>query len=82
MTTEWCSLGIQLGIGLHELKQIEKSQGGDIDRCKIDTFDYWLRNSEDPSWEALAEALDKIGGHTHLAQALRAKVADPASEGW
>ena len=32
---------------------------------------YWLRNSADCSWEALASAVEKMGGHGNLAKKLR-----------
>ena len=38
-------------------------------------FDYphWLRNSSDCSWEALATAVEKMGGHENLMKKLKDK---------
>ena len=64
-------LGIQLKIDLSELKTIEKNHPTDIDRQKTEVIEYWLRNSPDPSWKALTDALERMGGHIKLVKKLR-----------
>ena len=34
---------------------------------------YWLRNSPDPSWSTLANAVERMGGHANLVERLRSK---------
>lgn len=64
-------LGLHLGILLPKLRQIEQ-ENKDIERQKIEMIDFWLGNSEpsDCSWEKLAEALNKLGGHGRLVSRL------------
>ena len=59
-------LGMYLGIETYELEKIEENYPRDIERRKIEVINYWLRNSSDHSWEALASAAEKIGGHGNL----------------
>ena len=37
---------------------------------------YWLRNSSDCSWGALATAVEKMGGHGNLVEKLKDKHLD------
>ena len=62
---------MQLGIESHELKKIEKNYPRDVDRQMAEVIEYWLRNNSDCSWEALASAVEKMGGHGNLAKMLR-----------
>ena len=66
-------LGIQLKIDSPILKTIEKNHCGDIDRQKTERIEHWLRNSPDASWTTLAIAVERIGGHSKLAETLREK---------
>ena len=36
-----------------------------------EVINYWLRNSTECSWEALASAVEKMGGHGNLVKRLR-----------
>ena len=49
------------GIRVHE----------DLHRNKEQLIDYWLQKSPDPSWTALAKAVERMGGHDELAKKLR-----------
>jgi hypothetical protein len=69
--TDPYKLGVQLGIVPHELKKIEKNFPRDVDRQMTEVIEYWQRNSSDCSWEALASAVDKMGGHGNLVKKLR-----------
>ena len=64
-------LGVQLGIEPPELKKIEKNYPQDVDRQMVEVIEYWLRNSSDCSWGALAIAVEKMGGHGNLVQGLK-----------
>ena len=66
-------LGIQLKIDSSELDTIEKNHPGDIDRQKTEVVKYWLRNSPEASWTTLASAVERMGGHSKLAETLRGK---------
>ena len=65
-------LGIHLGIRSHELKKIEKQNKDDVRRQMAEVIIYWLHN-KDHSWEILANAVEKMGGHGNLVGELRAK---------
>ena len=69
---DWFPLGLQLGLGLPELKQLQMDYPGDAQRCKTEVLDWWLRNSRECSWETLAEAL-KTMEYEVLAENLRRK---------
>ena len=71
---DWFPLGVQLGIRPAKLRQIEKGHPGDVWRCKFELLDWWHRNAKEVSWNALANALEKMGGYGVLAQKLRRKM--------
>ena len=66
-------LGIHLGIKPHELKKIEKENKDDVRRQMAEVIIYWLQDDEHYSWEILANAVKKMGGHGNLVRKLRAK---------
>lgn len=70
----WFELGVQLGVGLEKLREIEKDHPQDAKRCKTEVLDWWLQNGSEISWNKLAQALDAMGGHATLVQNLRTKV--------
>ena len=51
----WWELGLQLKLGLDK-HAIEKDNSTAYE-CLLETIELWLRNGEDPSWEALADAV-------------------------
>ena len=63
-------LGIQLKIDVAELDTIVINHRGDIGRQKAEVIKYWQRNSPDPSWTALAKAVERMGGHAGLVRRL------------
>ena len=67
----WYSLGIQLGIGISHLKQIETKYGGDVERCRIELIYTWLRNDSKSTLRRLAQAVEDTGGYANVAQTLR-----------
>lgn len=64
------SLGIQL-IEVHELKKIESNFPTDVDRQMSGVIEHWQCNTPCPTWETLAKAVDKVGGHSNLVQRLK-----------
>ncbi|MCG8622508.1 MAG: death domain-containing protein [Proteobacteria bacterium] len=62
---------MQLGIESHELEKIEKNYPQNVDRQMAEVIKHWLHNSSDCSWEALASAVEKMGGHGNLVKNLR-----------
>jgi hypothetical protein len=64
-------LGMHLHIPPHELEKIEENFPRDVDRQRTEVIKYWLRNSSDCSWEALARAVEEMGGHRNLVEKLR-----------
>lgn len=57
---DWHLLGVNLGLQGHQLRVIERTYRGETNRCKSEVLDFWLRNNENPTWEAIIEALDKM----------------------
>jgi len=71
--TDWHSLGIHLEITPENLSQIERNHSGDTERCKTEVVKLWLRNTQERTWDRLAQAVDEMGEHTNLVQTLRKK---------
>ena len=63
-------LGIHLGIEAYELEKFEKNYPRDVERQKLEAIKHWQRNFKS-SWEALADAVEKMGNHRNLAEQLR-----------
>ena len=58
---DWFVFGVALGVPVSELRKIESAHlKGSVERCKIDTVQYWLDNNADASWKVVARALDFI----------------------
>ena len=60
-----------LNIKPHKLVMFERDYPGNTDRQKTEVINYWLRNCKDCSWEILAGAVEKMGGHGNLVKRLR-----------
>ena len=50
-------LGHSLKIEHTALKRIETQYGSDIERCKVEMVDHWLKVDVTASWEKLLQAL-------------------------
>ena len=58
---QWFPLGIHLGLSHPTLKTIEENQRGQVERCKIDMLDMWLKGSEENrSKHVLQNALKQL----------------------
>lgn len=64
------SLGLQLDVEKTELRMITTQNKDNLEREIFEIIDYWLGNSKDQSWEALAKAVRRLGGHDQLASKL------------
>ena len=73
ITDKYFVLGIQLKLKNEQLKIIENDHKGDQKRCLIETIFLWQQNNTtgECSWSALAEAVERVGGHDKLVQQLR-----------
>ena len=69
---DWHKLGTQLNVPQEELKRIDK-ECHEISRKLNEMLDYWKKNEEEPSWEKIIEALERIGCHTNLITELEYK---------
>ena len=69
--TDYYQLGLHLGIKKEDLKKIEEGYVN-IERRITEVISHWQDNSDDCSWEALAKAVEKMGGHTKVVKKLRA----------
>ena len=61
--SDWHSLGLNLDLKHHQLKEIERSYRGDDKRCKSEVLGCWLDSTPNPTWEAVAEALYEMDAH-------------------
>ena len=67
--TQWYNLGLALEITPDTLDTIELANGQNPDRCFRAMLTKWLREHEQPTWSALAEALkSRSVGRSDLAQ--------------
>ena len=56
----WCLLGINLGVPIHELSRIEQTYRG-CEQQKLQMLDLWLQRSYVPSWREVVNALERMG---------------------
>ena len=57
---DWELLGLQL-IKHADLTTIKANRHGEASLCMMDMVSQWLRNELEPSWNKLAEAVEKVG---------------------
>ena len=66
---KWYNLGLGLDITPDSLDSIELANQQNPDRCFRAMLTKWLREQDQPTWRALAEALKSPSvGLTHLAE--------------
>lgn len=61
---DWYELGIHMNVPAHTLKNIGKDIASEARRL-AEVLHYWLNNGE-ASWEAVVQALKRIGGHGNI----------------
>ena len=70
---DWELLGLQL-IKHADLTTIKANRHGEVSLCTMDMVSQWLRNELEPSWNKLAEAVEKVGKYGKAtAQVIRRK---------
>ena len=70
---DWEDIGVELRMEYGELKQIKQDNANDSKSCLRELFGRWLtRVSPEPSWAAIAEALENLRDED-LARTLRSK---------
>lgn len=70
-------LGIFLCVPPHELEKIEKDHLKDVNRQMAEVIKYWYYNTDDCSWEALANAVEKMDKYGNLVKELRERQLKP-----
>ena len=70
---DWEDIGVELQVDDGELRQIKQDNINDSKSCLRELFRKWLtQTSPEPSWAAIAEALENLG-HEDLARTIRSK---------
>ena len=59
---DWHSLGVNLGLQGHQLREIKKDYVRN-NRRMTETLDFWLRNAKSATWEDVAQALCLMHEH-------------------
>ena len=73
----WHELGTVLGIPLYMLESIQVNYRMDPHRSLVEVLQVWLRNSPQPTWEAIVNALKiPFVGEPRLAMEIEAKYLD------
>ena len=62
--SDWHSLGVNLDLKHHQLKEIEKNHRGDDKLCMTKVLIGWLDSTPNPTWEDTVEALYLMDEHT------------------
>ena len=76
--SDWHTLGVNLDLKSHQLKEIERNYRGDDKRCKTEVLDRWLESTPSPTWEAVVEALCLMEAHI-VADSIRRKYITSAT---
>ena len=76
--TNWYQLGINLGLQVYELKQIERDFQGN-ERRKQEMLDLWLRRNRDAGWRDVVSALRQMG-ENRVAESMRQNYVGGESE--
>ena len=81
--TDLYNFGLQLGIDSKVLDRIDKDYRNDVQRQKSEIIKYWCRNTEESerTWERVADAIGKLGGHSNLETKLRQLGTTPTGPG-
>ena len=67
---KYYELGVQLGVGTNQLKEIEGQYQGNSRRF-IEVIESWQNMSANCSWSALADGVEGVGGYDNLVRELR-----------
>ena len=77
----WYNLGLALDISPDTLDSIELANSGKPDRCFRAMLTKWLREHQQPTWNALAEAVRSPSvGLSHLAEEIQRQPTSSTNE--
>ena len=83
--TKWYSLGMALGVKkgqLNVIRDSHKTSANPAEDCLREMLDEWLNNTDQPTWEDVAAALErKVVSRRCLAQTIRQKYCGVVSQG-
>jgi hypothetical protein len=63
ISSQWRSIGVQLGVPYHELDTIQANNPHMVQNCLSRVFNWWLKNKQDTTPEKLAQAIRIVGEH-------------------
>jgi hypothetical protein len=71
--TNLYNFGLQLGIDSKDLDRIDRDHRNDIRRQRSEIVKFWYRNTakSERTWERVADAIKRLGGHRNLETKLR-----------
>ena len=70
--------GVNLGVPVYILKKFRIDEK-DCDQCMIAVLNYWLNNTQKPTWNDVVNALKEID-RIALADQIKSKFVDTAGE--
>ena len=79
--SHWQLLASYLEVPKKKRSKIGTQYDRELERCKEGMLDWWLKSSRQPSWERLAQALEKMGHHKDIVERIwRKYIAPPPAE--
>ena len=82
VAAEWKQLGVQLGVPIHTLDEIQANHEHSpnfAQECLSDMFTWWLKNGRDTTYERLECGLRDVG-ETRLAQQFHQQRSNSSGE--
>ena len=68
---DWMQLGLRLGLRLSKLQEIQANYHS-VEERRVNMIHSWLISNEEPTWEKLISAVDKLG-YVHITHKMKAK---------
>ena len=63
--SEWVTLGVNLGVPYHLLKEIRTNYAIEgLGACRLEMLALWLQRAPNASWRGVARALQQMGENT------------------
>ena len=70
---DWYQLGVQLNVPAYILRDVNEQNPHNVSRKLSKMLEYWKDNEEDPSWEKIVKALQRIRGHRNIITVIKSK---------